>query len=78
MRARVAFLVSGKDRGYYAPRAELELAGATLDAARTAAAVVDALLEGRPPTSQMFDVMGVTALRVTPALVALREGDAPA
>ena len=54
MRARVAFLVSGKDRGYYAPQVELDLAGATLDSARTAAAVVDVLLEGRLPTPQAY------------------------
>ena len=77
MRARVAFLVSGRDRGYYAPQAELDAAGATLDAARTASAVVDALLDGRVPTPQAFDAMGVTALRVTPALQALSEVEAP-
>jgi hypothetical protein len=70
MRARVAFLVSGRDRGYYAPQAELDLAGATLDAARTAALVVDALLEGRLPTPQELEAMGITALRVGPALEA--------
>jgi hypothetical protein len=77
MRARVAFLVSGRDRGYYAPQAELDLAGATLDAARTAATVVDALLGGRLPSRHEFDAMGVTALRVTPALEALNEAEAP-
>jgi hypothetical protein len=77
MRARVAFLVSGKDRGYYAPQADLDLAGATLDAARTASAVVDALLDGRLPTPQEFDALGVTALRVTPALEALSEAQTP-
>ena len=41
MRARVAFLVAGRERGYYAPEQELELAGATLDTCRAAASVVD-------------------------------------
>jgi hypothetical protein len=71
MRARVAFLVSGRERGYYAPEAELDLAGATLDAARAATAVVGALLEGRLPSRHQFDAMGVTSLAVTPALEAL-------
>lgn len=73
MRARVAFLVSGRERGYYAPEAELDLAGATLDAARAATAVVGVLLEGRLPSQHEFDVMGVTSLAVTPALEAVSE-----
>jgi hypothetical protein len=77
MRSRVAFLVAGRDRGYHAPQVELELAGATLDACRTATAVVEDLLGGRLPTTREFDAMGHTALAVYPALVAARELDAP-
>jgi len=77
MRARVAFLVSGKERGYYAPQADLDLAGATLDAARAATAVVTGLLEGRLPTPREFDAMAVTSLGVPPALEAVRESEAP-
>ena len=68
MRARVAFLAAGKDRGYYAPDTELELAGATLDATRAATTVVAALLEARLPSRHDFDAMSAAALRVIPAL----------
>jgi hypothetical protein len=71
MRARVAFLAAGKDRGYYAPEAEIELAGATLDATRAATVVVAALLETRLPAPHDFDAMSAAALSIIPALDAL-------
>lgn len=77
MRARVAFLVAGKDRGYYAPESELELAGSTLDATRAATSVVAALLESRLPAQHDFDAMSAAALRVNPALDALGETTLP-
>ena len=49
MRGRVAFLVAGRERGYYAPDQELELAGAALDTCRATVTVVDALLTGATP-----------------------------
>ena len=73
MRARVAFLAAGKDRGYYAPEAELALAGATLDATRAATTVVAALLESRLPAPNDFDAMSTAALGILPALDALGE-----
>ena len=73
MRARVAFLVAGRERGYYAPAQELALAGATLDTCRSATTVVDALLSERLPTCNEYDVMGRSALAINPALNALRE-----
>jgi hypothetical protein len=77
MRGRVAFLVTGRDRGYYVPEPEVELAGATLDACRTATPVVEALLAGRLPTIHEYEAMGRTALALHPALDAVRELDAP-
>ena len=71
MRARVAFLAAGKDRGYYAPEAELALAGATLDATRAATTVVAALLESRLPSPHDFDAMSAAALNILPARDAL-------
>jgi len=73
LRARVAFLVAGRDRGYHAPQEELDLAGAALDATRAATAVVGALLDGGLPSSGQYEVLGVTALRINPALEAARE-----
>jgi hypothetical protein len=73
MRARVAFLAAGKDRGYYAPEAELTLAGATLDATRAATTVVAALLDARLPSPHAFDAMSAAALGIIPALDALDE-----
>lgn len=75
MRARVSFLVTGKERGYYAPQAELDLAGATLDAGRAVTRVVEALLAAHLPSTHEFDAMGVAALRLNPALDALRESE---
>ncbi len=77
MRARVSFLVAGKERGYYAPQAELDLAGATLDAGRAATRVVGALLDARLPSRHEFDAMSVAALQLNPALDALRESQTP-
>jgi hypothetical protein len=77
MRARVSFLVAGKERGYYAPEAELELAGATLDAGRAATRVVEALLAARLPSRHEFDEMSVAALRLNPALDAMSESEIP-
>lgn len=71
MRARVVFLAAGKDRGYYAPEAELQLAGATLDATRAATTVVAALLASRIPSPHDFDAMSAAALSIMPALDAL-------
>jgi hypothetical protein len=72
MRARVAFLVAGRDRGYYAPEQEIELAGATLDTCRAAASVVDALLAARLPGEREFDAMCRAALTINPALDRVR------
>ena len=77
MRARVSFLVAGRDRGYHAPEVELDLAGATLDAGRAAAPVVESLLAGRLPTRHEFDAMSGTALRIHPALDALQGAEVP-
>lgn len=73
MRARVAFLTAGREHGYHAPEAELELAGATLDAGRAATSVVEALLAARLPSRHEFDAMSLTALRLIPSLETLRE-----
>jgi hypothetical protein len=73
MRGRVAFLVAGKERGYYAPEKELELAGVALDACRATTSVVDALLSGGLPTWHQFETMGRAALSINPALGALLE-----
>ena len=73
LRSRVAFFVAGKNRGYYAPERELELAGAALDTCRATASVVDALLAGRAPSEREFESMSATALKVYPALEALEE-----
>jgi hypothetical protein len=72
MRGRVAFLVAGKDRGYYAPETELELAGAALDTCRTTTAVVDALLADGLPSEQQFESMTHTALKLYSALEAVQ------
>ncbi len=77
MRARVAFLVAGRDRGYYAPEAEIELAGASLDTCRATASVVEALLAGRLPTTHEFEAMSQAALTINPALDAARKVEAP-
>ena len=77
MRARVAFLVAGRERGYYAPQVELDLAGAALDASRATTTVVEALLERRLPSRHEFDAMGAMALRVHPLLDALQESEGP-
>ncbi len=77
MRARVAFLAAGRDRGYYAPEAEIELAGATLDTCRATASVVEALLAGRLPAIHEFEAMSRAALTINPALDAVREAEAP-
>jgi hypothetical protein len=73
MRARVAFLVAGSERGYHVPEHELELAGVALDTCRAASSVVDDLLAGRLPTEHEFDVMSRTALAINPALDAMRK-----
>ena len=73
LRGRVAFFVAGKDHGYGPFGGELELAGAALDTCRAVAKVVDALLEGRPPTDPDLDTMRETAVRLQPALEALDE-----
>jgi hypothetical protein len=72
MRARVAFLVAGRERGYYAPEQEIELAGATLDTCRAAASVVEALLDARLPSEREFDAMCRAALTINPALDGVR------
>jgi hypothetical protein len=77
MRGRVAFLVAGGERGYYAPREELELAGAVLDTCRATTRVVDALLAGRLPTRPEFETMSRTVLAINPALDAVREREGP-
>ena len=76
MRGQVAFLVAGRDHGYYAPESELELAGAVLDTCRAAAPVVDALVAGRLPTRSEFETMSEAALAVNPALDAARRAEA--
>ena len=77
MRARVAFLVAGKDRGYYAPEVEIRLAGASLDTCRATASVVEALLTGRLLAIHEFEAMSRAALMINPALDAMREVEAP-
>jgi hypothetical protein len=77
MRARVSFLIGGRDRGYHTPEAELELAGATLDAGRTTAPVVDALLASRLPSQHEFDAMSAAVLRLHPALEAMHASEDP-
>jgi hypothetical protein len=72
MRGQVAFLVAGRDRGYYAPETELELAGAVLDTCRATMSVVDALVAGRLPTRHEFERMSEAALAINPALDAAR------
>ena len=78
MRGRVAFLVTGKDHGYYAPESELELAGAVLDTCRATTPVVDALIAGRLPSRDEFETMSEAALAVNPALDATRSAEADA
>ena len=73
----MAFLVAGRERGYYAPDGELDLAGTALDACRAAASVVEALLEGRLPNRHEFEALGATALEINPALDALHELETP-
>ncbi len=77
MRARVAFLAAGRDRGYYAPEAEIDLAGASLDTCRATTSVVEALLTGRLPTVHEFEAMSRAALTINPALDATREAETP-
>ena len=77
LRSRVAFFVAGKNRGYYTPERELELAGAALDSCRATASVVAALLAGRAPSEQEFESMSATALEVYPALEASAESPPP-
>jgi len=74
LRGRVAFLVAGNDHGYHTFEWELELAGAALDTCRASTSVVQALLAERPPTEREFETMSTTALRVYPALAAMRDG----
>jgi hypothetical protein len=78
MRGQVAFLVAGKDHGYYTPESELELAGAVLDTCRATTSVVDALIAGRLPTRREFETMSAAALVVDPALDAARRAEADA
>jgi hypothetical protein len=73
MRGRAAFLVAGRERGYYAPQQELDLAGVTLDACRAATSVVDGLLSGGLPAGHEFEAMCDAVLAINPALDALRE-----
>lgn len=72
MRSRVAFLVAGRQQGYHAPDDELELAGAALDTCRAAAGVVETLLRAGPPSRDEFETMSEAALRINPALDAVR------
>ena len=76
MRGQVAFLVAGRDHGYYAPESELGLAGAVLDTCRATTPVVDALVAGRLPTRCEFETMSDAALAVNPALDAARRAEA--
>ncbi len=72
LRGRVAFFVGGRDCGYGPFDKELELAAVALDDCRAATAVVEALLAGRLPQGWDFEAMGDTALRIYPALEAIR------
>ena len=76
MRGQVAFLVAGRDHGYYAPESALELAGAVLDTCRATTSVVSALIAGRLPTGHEFETMSAAALAVNPALDAERRAEA--
>jgi hypothetical protein len=71
LRGRIAFLVAGRDHGYYSSAQELELAGEALDNCRATTLVVKALLAGLLPTRREFDSMGETALAIYPALEAI-------
>ena len=78
LRSRVAFFVAGKNRGYYAPERELELAGAALDTlSRDGVGRRHALLAGRAPSEREFESMSATALKVYPALEASAESPPP-
>ena len=77
LRGRVAFLIAGKDRGYYAPEGELDLAGVVLDTCRAAASVVEALLDARLPSRREFETMSAAALTINPALDAARRPAGP-
>jgi len=72
LRGRVAFFVGGRDCGYGPFEKELELAAVALDECRAATAVVEALLAGCLPEWWDFEAMGDTALRIYPALEAIR------
>jgi hypothetical protein len=72
LRGRVAFFVGGRDSGYGPFDKELELAAIALDDCRAATSVVEALRAGRLPEAWDFEAMGDTALRIYPALEAIR------
>jgi hypothetical protein len=75
LRGRVAFYVAGREHGYGSFEEQSALAGASLDACRCAARVVDALLGGRLPSEAEFEALAVTVDRIYPALRALEECD---
>lgn len=71
LRGRVAFFVAGRAAGYGVMEAELDVAGAALDASRAITAVVDKLLDEELPTGREFDRMGETTDKIFEALARL-------
>ncbi len=71
LRGRVAFFVAGRDQGYGRFEAELDVAGAALDASRAITAVVEALLVGSLPTEREFDLMSELTFKIYAALDSL-------
>jgi len=68
LRGRVAFFVAGRTAGYGVMEAELDVAGAALDASRAITVVVDKLLEEELPTGREFDRMSEATSRIFEAL----------
>lgn len=68
LRGRVAFFVAGRNAGYGVMEAELDVAGAALDASRAITAVVDKLLEEELPTGREFDRMSEATTKIFAAL----------
>lgn len=68
LRGRVAFFIAGRTQGYGAFEAELDVAGAALDASRAITTVVTALLAETLPTEKQFDQMGELTLKIYAAL----------
>jgi hypothetical protein len=68
LRGRVAFFVAGRTSGYGVMEAELDVAGAALDASRAITVVVDKLLDEQLPTGREFDRMSEATNKIFEAL----------